>query len=134
MLKKTMLFFIFVSLIWRSGSLLYLMISIDNALPNAVLGCIGLICGVYGTLVFLFFIKGIKRRDMEFALILNCAVVIFDMFYLRYATYATLSTFEYVAAGSLFEVVMGIALVIMSRQRTKRLTNKKQQARQAVYN
>ncbi len=134
MLKKTMLYFMFVSLIWRGGALLHLMINIDNALPNAVLGCVGLICGVYGALVALFFVKSIKRRDMEFAFILNCAVVIFNMFYLRYATYATLDIFEYVTAGSLFEVVVGITLVGLSRQRTRRLMNKERQNRQVVLN
>ena len=112
-------------LLVRGGSLLYLMINVYTALPNGVLGCTALVCAVFATLLFYFFAKGIKRREMEFAFILNCVIVIINMFMLRFGVVASFNLYEYLAAGTLFEVVVGVVLVILSKQRTSMLMAQK---------
>lgn len=124
MLKKIMLLFMASCLVVRGSALIYLLVNVNTMLPNGVLGCTALICAVFCTLIFHYFASGIKRRDMEFAFILNCITVLFNMFSLRYSVLSTLNFFEYMAAGTLFEVVAGIVFVVLSKQRTAMLMAK----------
>jgi hypothetical protein len=112
-------------LLARGGALVYLLANVHTVLPNGVLGCTALVCAVFATLVFHYFAKGIKRREMEFAFILNSIIVLLNMFMLRFSVPSTLNLFEYLAAGTLFEVVVGIAFVILSKQRTTTLMAQK---------
>jgi len=114
-----MLMFMTFCLLVRGSALVYLLIRVNTALPNGVLGCTAMICAVFATILYHSYASSIKRRDMEFAFILNCATILFNMFTLRYTVPATLNVFEYMAAGTLFEVVVCVVLVILSKQRTR---------------
>lgn len=119
-----MLFFMMLCLLVRGSALIYLLVNVYTVLPNGVLGCTALICAVFAALIFHYFAHGIKRRHMEFAFLLNSIIVLFDMFWLRFGVPSSLGLFEYVAAGTLFEVVVGMVLVVLSRQRTAMLMAK----------
>ncbi len=125
MLKKIMLLFTMLCLLARGSALVYLLVNVYTVLPNGVLGCTALICAVFAALIYHYFAHGIKRRNMEFAFILNSFTVLFNMFWLRFSVPSTLNVFEYIAAGTLFEVVVGIVLVVLSKQRTAMLMAKK---------
>ena len=125
MLKKIMVLAMALCLLVRGGALVYLMVNVYTALPNGVLGCTALVCAVFATLLFFYFSGGIKRREMEFAFILNCVIVIINMFMLRFNVVASFNVYEYMAAGTLFEVITGVVLVILSKQRTAMLMAKK---------
>ena len=109
----------------RGGALVYLLANVYTVLPNGVMGCTALICAVFAALLFFYFRGGIKRRDMEFAFILNSFTVVYNMLTLRLSVPSTLNAFEYIAAGGLFEIISGIVLVILSKQRTAMLMAKK---------
>ena len=121
MLKKVMLIFMSACLLARGGALVYLLANVYTVLPNGVMGCTALICAVFAALVYFYFRGGIKRRDMEFAYILNSFTIIYNMITLRTSVPSTLNTFEYIAAGTLFEIFVGIVLIILSKQRTAML-------------
>ena len=125
MLKKVMVLFMAACLLVRGGALVYLLANVYTVLPNGILGCTALICAVFATLIFFYFHSGIKRRDMEFAFILNSFTIIYNMFTLRLSVPSTLNAFEYIAAGGLFEIIVGIVLIILSKQRTAMLMAKK---------
>lgn len=125
MLKKVMVFFMIACLLVRGSALIYLLINVNTVLPNGVLGCTALICAVFAALLFYYFYKGIKRRDMEFAFILNGFTVMYNLITLRVSVPSTLNVFEYIAAGGLFEIIAGIVLIILSKQRTAMLMAQK---------
>ena len=125
MLKKVMVLFMAACLFVRGGALVYLLANVYTVLPNGVMGCTALICAVFAALLFFYFRGGIKRRDMEFAFILNSFTVVYNMLTLRLSVPSTLNAFEYIAAGGLFEIIAGIMLVILSKQRTAMLMAKK---------
>ena len=121
MLKKIMTVFMALCLLERGIGLVYLLAHVHTVLPNGVLGCTALVCGVFAALLFFRFFGGIKRRDMEFAFLLNSIIVVYNMVSIRYGVPSTLNLFEYLAAGNLFEILAGAVLIILSRQRTAML-------------
>jgi len=125
LLKKTMAAFMILCLLARGGAMGYLLAKVHTVLPNGVLGCTALVCAVFATLIVHYFRNGTKRREMEFAFILNSIIVLINMITLRVSVPSTLNFFEYLAAGTLFEVAVGIALVVLSKQRTAMLVAQK---------
>ena len=125
MLKKIMVLFMILCLLVRGGSLVYLLANVHTVLSNGVLGCTALVCAVFATLTFYHFFKSIQRRELEFAFILDSIIVIINMLMLRTGVPSTLNLFEYLATGTLFEVVVGIVFVVLSKQRTAMLVAQK---------
>ena len=122
MLKKFMVAFLATCLLIRGSALIFLLVRMETELPTLTLGTTAMVCTVFVILLFRYFAEGIKRREIEFALLLNAAVVLFNMLCTRFGTPASIDTFELMAMGTFFEVVVGITLVVLSKQRTRKLT------------
>lgn len=117
-----MVAFMATCLLIRGSALIFLLVRMESELPTLILGTTAMVCTVFAILLFRYFAEGIKRREMEFAFLLNGAVVLLNMLCVRFGTPASIDTFEVMAMGTLFEVVAGVTFVVLSKQRTRYLT------------
>ena len=105
-------------LLLRGVTLGYLMWLGDTNLPTLVLFSTGMVVAIFMVLLGKGMIAGVKRKDLELGFLFNVVVVLFNMMLVRFGTPANISGAELAVMGNLFEVVVGITLVVLSKRRS----------------
>ena len=103
-------------LLVRGGALGYLMWLGDTNLPTTVLFSTGMMVALFMVLLSKGLFAGVKRKDVELGFVFNVVVVLANMLLVRFGTPANISGTELAVMGNLFEVIVGITLVVLSKR------------------
>ena len=101
------------------AAIVYIMIRGYSNLPAVSLVLASILTTVIGATVVRHLAKPLLRRQLELVYLLNTVVVGLNLLIVRFGTVATIDLAEVAAVGTLFDVLVSVTLIILSRRRSR---------------
>ena len=119
MLKKVMFWVMVLFALEHLVAIVYIMARGYTNLPAFSLVVASILPTILPATVIRHLIKRLHRRQLELVYLLNGVMVAVNLLFLQFGTMATIDFVEMLAVGTLFDVLVSIVLVVLSRRHSR---------------
>lgn len=119
MLKKVMFWVMALFTVEHLVAIVYIMIRGYSNLPAVSLVLASILTTIMAVTVIRHLTQHLLRRQMELVYLLNAVTVTINLLIIRFGTMATIDLAEMAAVGTLFDILVSITLIILSRRRSR---------------
>ena len=119
LLKKVMFWVMVLFALEHLAAIVYIMARGYTNLPAFSLVVASILATILTATVIRHLIKRLHRRQLELVYLLNGVMVAVNLLFLQFGTMATIDFVEMLAVGTLFDVLVSIVLVVLSRRHSR---------------
>ena len=101
------------------AAIVFIMVRGFSNLPAVSLVLASILTTVMAATVIRHLVKPLLRRQLELVYLLNAVVVGLNLLIVRFGTVATIDLAEVAAIGTLFDILVSVTLIILSRRRSR---------------